>query len=146
MFAWQGLPGSLLLLLLLLALIRRISIPPVAGASLGVGSTGEPRPGWHPTGGGERHQCVFPHQPVLAGDGSCLGGSPGISGASWVVAWPKASSGSVCAGWLPVLVQSTDDADGGHCQTPGLLSGPGDWADISTQVSREHPEVSAVMW
>lgn len=73
MFAWQGLPGPLLLLLLLLALIRQISILPVAGISPGCGCTGKPRLGWHPAASGGRGQCVSP--PVLAGDGSCPEGT-----------------------------------------------------------------------
>lgn len=42
MFAWQGLPGPLLLLLLFLALIRQLSILPGAGAApSGSGTAGD---------------------------------------------------------------------------------------------------------
>ena len=80
MFAWQGLPGPLLLLLLLLALIRQISILPVAGASPGDGPTSEP---WHPTASGGRGQRVPPASP----------------GWRWLMSWGQPRHQPSLLGW-----------------------------------------------
>jgi len=123
MFAWQGLPGPLLLLLLLLVLIRQISILPVAGASPGGGSTVSPGRAGIPLRVVEGVG-VAP-LPALPGEGSCAGDSPGVSRAAGMVTWPKAGTGSACPGWmLLILEQSTDDADGGHSQSPGTPRWP----------------------
>lgn len=41
-----------------------------------------------------------------------------------VVVWLRASSGITGPGWMLVLVQNTDNADGGYSQTPGTPCWP----------------------
>lgn len=104
MFAWQGLPGPLLLLLLLLVLIRQISILPVTGKRLLRRA---------PAGPASSCQCWRGHcvpLPALAGDGSRPGDSSGGSWASW-----HGDTGAL-AGCLPG--QSTEGDDGRMLPNP----------------------------
>lgn len=133
MFAWQGLPGPLLLLLLLLVLIRQISILPVTGKRLLRRA---------PAGPASPCQCWRGHcvpLPALAGDGSRPGDSSGGSWASW-----HGDTGAL-AGCLPG--QSTEGDDGRCCQTPGTppWAATGPCPAQSPQAGTEHPEVLTMM-
>lgn len=56
------------------------------------------------------------------------------------VTWPKASAGNACPGWMPVLEQSTNDADGGCSQTPGTPC----WSQCLGR--HQHPDYHGAPW
>lgn len=105
-------------------------------------------PGWakHSTAGGGRAQCVPPQESWLE-IAHVLGAAQAPAEPPGMVMWPKASAGNVCPGWMPVLKQSTDDADGRYSQNlwdPSLAPMTGQTP--ATWLCTEHPDQYRAPW